>query len=111
MMETFDEYQEVVAETVLRPITCKPMDLWFDGMVEELGEIAGKRKRIHRDGNGRMYAPDVQAMVKECGDLLYYLTCFAKELGYTLEQIADMNANKVLSRQARGVLKGEGDDR
>jgi NTP pyrophosphatase (non-canonical NTP hydrolase) len=50
-------------------------------------------------------------MAKELGDVLWYLAQLATELELDLDQIAQDNLDKLLSRQQRGVLAGSGDDR
>jgi NTP pyrophosphatase (non-canonical NTP hydrolase) len=52
-----------------------------------------------------------QAMAKELGDVLWYVSQLASELGLELEDIAQANLEKLLSRQQRGVLSGNGDER
>lgn len=43
--------------------------------------------------------------------MLWYIAASAKELGYTLDQIAGMNLLKLKSRQDRNKLSGSGDKR
>jgi len=50
-------------------------------------------------------------MAKELGDVLWYVSQLASELGLELDEIASANLDKLLSRQRRGVLSGSGDDR
>jgi NTP pyrophosphatase (non-canonical NTP hydrolase) len=50
-------------------------------------------------------------MAKELGDVLWYVSQLATELGLELDEIADTNLQKLLSRQRRGVLSGSGDER
>ena len=44
-------------------------------------------------------------------DIVYEVGGFAKKYGYTLEQVAEINIAKLRDRQARGVIKGDGDER
>jgi NTP pyrophosphatase (non-canonical NTP hydrolase) len=50
-------------------------------------------------------------MAKELGDVLWYVAQLASELELDLDEIAEENLQKLLSRQRRGVLSGSGDDR
>jgi hypothetical protein len=43
--------------------------------------------------------------------VLWYLSRASAELGYTLEEIASYNAEKLRDRHARGVIGGNGDNR
>ena len=45
-------------------------------------------------------------MARECGDVLWYLTAIASDLGYSLDEIASMNLEKLEDRQRRGRIKG-----
>jgi len=81
------------------------------GLVGESGEIADKVKKIIRDKEGHV-EPEVQkALAKELGDVLWYVSNLAHELNYTLEEIAQINIDKLNSRKERNKLKGSGDDR
>ena len=48
---------------------------------------------------------------KELGDLLWYLTDAAHDLGFSLDEIAEENLAKVRDRMNRGVIQGQGDNR
>jgi NTP pyrophosphatase (non-canonical NTP hydrolase) len=52
-----------------------------------------------------------EALARELGDVLWYLSQLATEADLDLETIAEDNLEKLLSRQERGVLRGSGDDR
>lgn len=73
----------------------------------EAGEFAEKVKKAWRDNTPL----DRVEAAKELGDVLWYLDAAAKDMGFTLEQIAQMNIDKIQSRRARGVLGGSGDNR
>lgn len=81
------------------------------GLTNEAGEVAGKVKKIFRDRNGQINEADRESLKQELGDVLWYLTQICTELGLTLEEVAEANLVKLFSRQARGVIGGEGDIR
>lgn len=101
-----NEYQTQAQLTAVFPksaaLTYLPLKL--NG---EAGEVAEKIGKWIRDG-GRL---DKEAVAKELGDVLWYVAVMASTLGYTLDEIATMNLNKLADRQARGKIKGSGDDR
>ena len=81
------------------------------GLMNEAGEVAGKIKKIFRDQNGQITEEDRQSLKNELGDVLWYLTQICTELGLTLEEVAETNITKIFSRQERGKLGGDGDNR
>ena len=81
------------------------------GLVGEAGEVAEKVKKIIRDGDGTLTDPDRDKIAKELSDVCWYVAVLAYELDYTLEEIMQMNLDKLASRQERGVLSGSGDNR
>lgn len=76
------------------------------GMVGEAGEFAEKVKKHARDGVWNR-----EDAAKELGDVLWYLARIADDMGYTLEEIARLNQQKLADRKARGVMRGSGDNR
>jgi NTP pyrophosphatase (non-canonical NTP hydrolase) len=81
------------------------------GLVGESGEVAEKFKKIIRDKQGALSGEDKAEILKELGDILWYVNSVASLLGSSLEEVAMKNLDKVLSRKARGVTKGSGDNR
>lgn len=78
----------------------------------EAGEVAGKLYKNLRDRGA--YLPNVEsevAIMKELGDCLFYITATAQDLGYELEDVIDMNYEKVQLRLETGTTSGDGDDR
>lgn len=76
------------------------------GLCGEAGEAAEKIKKYFRDG-----VLDNAAVVKELGDVLFYVTALANHLGYDLQIVMDRNVEKLNSRKQRNQLQGSGDDR
>lgn len=50
-------------------------------------------------------------VIKEAGDVLWYLAALADELGMSLSEIALGNLENLAGRTERGTLQGDGDDR
>ena len=111
----FFEYEDSVASTAIYPesgqATLTALNYTVLGLVGEAGEIANKVKKIYRDKGGVLSVEDRAEISKEIGDVLWYASRAAAELGYTLEEVAEYNVEKLQSRHARGVLGGNGDNR
>jgi NTP pyrophosphatase (non-canonical NTP hydrolase) len=81
------------------------------GLVNEAGEVAGKIKKVFRDKNGEITAETREALKAELGDVLWYLAQTCTELEISLDDVAEANLTKLLDRQARGKIQGDGDNR
>jgi NTP pyrophosphatase (non-canonical NTP hydrolase) len=92
-----------------------PREAWLTypalGLAGEAGEVAEHAKKAIRDDAGQVSDERRGAMAKELGDVLWYVSQLATELELELEEIAETNLEKLLSRQRRGVLSGSGDER
>ncbi len=92
-----------------------PREAWLTypvlGLAGEAGEVAEHAKKVIRDDGGAVSDERRAAMAKELGDVLWYVAQIASELGLGLEEVAQGNLEKLLSRQRRGVLAGSGDER
>jgi len=84
-------------------------------LVGESGEIAEKLGKLMRDrdiDDFNSLSDDIKLeLVKELGDVLWYIARLSEHLGYTLAQTAQINMDKLQSRKDRGKLKGSGDNR
>jgi NTP pyrophosphatase (non-canonical NTP hydrolase) len=80
------------------------------GLSGESGELANKLKKILR-GDKTLAGEYAYEIAQELGDVLWYVSELAHNLGYDLEDIADMNLKKLKSRKERNVIKGAGDTR
>lgn len=81
------------------------------GLAGEAGEVADKVKKILRDKDGQLDDRDAVEITKEMGDVLWYLNALSIYLGSSLEDVAQYNLQKVLSRKARNKISGSGDNR
>ena len=77
------------------------------GLVGEAGEFAEKIKKQIRDGN----EVNQLELVKELGDVLFYVTALANHIGSDLQTVATNNIAKLHDRQKRNKLQGSGDNR
>lgn len=74
------------------------------GEAGEVLEKIGKSTRSEEPVNA-------EDLAKELGDVLWYVVACGKEIGYSLEQIAKLNIEKLYDRMKRNKIVGEGDDR
>jgi NTP pyrophosphatase (non-canonical NTP hydrolase) len=105
------EYQSLSRRTATYPRAGDDMTYPALGLCGEAGEVAEKVKKTIRDDGGVLSAERREALSRELGDVLWYLAQLATEAGLDLEEIAEENLDKLLSRQERGVLQGSGDER
>lgn len=81
------------------------------GLCGESGEVAEKFKKLLRDKQGVITEGDRAEIVKELGDVLWYVTAVAHLMGSSLEEVARRNNEKLASRRDRNQLSGSGDNR
>jgi NTP pyrophosphatase (non-canonical NTP hydrolase) len=105
------DYQELSRRTATYPGAGENIVYPTLGIAGEAGEVAEKVKKLLRDDDGVMTAERREALAGELGDVLWYVAQVATEAGLDLEEIAQGNLDKLLSRQQRGVLSGSGDSR
>ncbi len=111
----FSEYQAQAITTLTKDHTygdvSSELMAQVLGLVGESGEVAEKFKKIIRDKSGRISEDDKTELVKELGDILWYVNAVSVLIGSDLNEVAETNIQKVLSRKTRGVTKGGGDNR
>ena len=119
-MLEMNEYQKKAHETAKYPWGLiagnninSPVDYLYPalGLAEEAGEVAGKYAKAIRDEEGVISEERKAAIVKELGDVLWFVAELATCLEVDLDLVAEMNLQKLASRQARGKINGAGDDR
>jgi NTP pyrophosphatase (non-canonical NTP hydrolase) len=106
-----NDYQTAALKTAIYPNRGSNFIYPTLGLVGEAGEVAEKVKKILRDGDGTLTDPDRDKIALELSDVCWYLAVLAHELDYTLEELFQINIDKLASRQQRGVLSGSGDNR
>ncbi|QQS41336.1 MAG: nucleoside triphosphate pyrophosphohydrolase family protein [Acidobacteriota bacterium] len=94
----FREYQSAAAMTALYPKRLDNLEYPTLGLAGEAGEVANIVKKIQRDHGGEI-SDEIRAKLKdELGDVLWYISACADELGLTLEEIAEFNVGKLAKR-------------
>lgn len=122
-----DAYQNIAGQSAIYPGKGTPTGLTYvalkmNGEAGEFAEHLGKAMRD--DGFGQedphnFLASDPKgltperhaALVKEVGDVLWYLGAACRELGIALSEVAAINLEKLADRAERDVLRGSGDER
>lgn len=108
---TFDEYQQAALRTAAEKTKKNELFHLVLGLVGEAGEIAEKMKKWIRDQESDESKLDINDLQKELGDVLWYTAVLAHYFDIPLGETASKNIAKLADRQARGVIKGAGDNR
>lgn len=115
---TPNEYQKKAHETASYPAGTigevrQAVDYLYPalGLSEEAGEVAGKFAKAVRDNKGIITAERKLAILKELGDVQWFIAELCTILGADLEIVMNMNLNKLVDRKERGVIGGSGDNR
>lgn len=111
----FKDYSDMYFKTTFIDHS-KPLnynDLLYNGVAlsEEVGEFNGKIKKIYRDKNCIISDKDRELMLKELGDILWYIESTARLLNSSLSEVALINIKKLMDRLDNNTLKGSGDER
>ena len=107
----FSDYQLKSRATAQYPSIGHPVIYPTLGLANEAGEVAGKIKKVFRDKGGEISDETREALKAELGDVLWYIAQVCTELEISLDDVAEYNLAKLLDRQARGKIRGDGDDR
>jgi NTP pyrophosphatase (non-canonical NTP hydrolase) len=108
---SFETYHVLAFQTAIYPN--KGNNIYYPalGLTGEAGEVADKIKKIMRDKSGLFDDTDKEELVKELGDVLWYVAALCSELSVSMEYVAKTNIKKLKDRQERGKLSGSGDNR
>ncbi len=105
-----EDYLKLTNQTAIYPEagTGSDLELFYLslGLVSEAGEVAGKVKKLIRDGK-----LDTGAMAYELGDVFWYLVRLCEAVGYDPADVLEININKLLKRKESGTIQGSGDNR
>jgi NTP pyrophosphatase (non-canonical NTP hydrolase) len=114
---SLNEYQDLALDTMFVGAEWQDdVNHFAFGLAAEVGEISTLLQKFYRGdskyNNFGEYTPYVtESMRKELGDVLWHVAALAETFGWSLEEIATENVEKLQKRKAAGVLKGDGDDR
>lgn len=121
---TLDQYQELAMRTCMP--SCDNFSYMMLNLIGEVGELASKVAKDLRRGDvvlGRIdndLAPLMpfdawldreEEYEKEAGDILWQLAGLCHVMGWKLNAIGEQNLAKLASRQKRGKIDGDGDNR
>lgn len=123
MKMSLNEYQEKAMKTCMP--SCDNFSYMMLNLVGEVGELASKIAKMQRSGwmnfseDGDIepqmsfaeWTDFSDELMKEAGDILWQLAGLCKVMGWTLEDVAKGNLEKLASRAKRGVIDGNGDNR
>lgn len=91
---TGNEYQKLASRTMNNTLTLKESEFHaLHGMVGEIGEIHSLYQKVYQ---GHEF--DEEHMKKEVGDLLWFIAEFCTSHGWTLEDIMQLNIDKLKAR-------------
>lgn len=97
----FEDYQSEASQTALYPRRMSNLEYPTLGLAGEAGEVANIVKKIQRD-HGGVINDDTRLKLKdELGDVLWYISACADELGLTLKEVAEFNVQKLAKRHGR----------
>ena len=108
---TLNGYQAFAWKTAIYPRKGRNTTYPVLGLCGESGEVAEKVKKAIRDDKGQIMNKRRKEIVKELGDVLWYVSAIASELRMSLDEVAKVNMRKLVSRARRGKLHGSGDNR
>ena len=111
-------YDEFVMEKWMGEVDKPNLAIATLGLVGEAGEVAEKVKKHLRgdEAHNPLEHADIVArneeVIKELGDVLFYLSWVAQYHGSSLEGVMFENQRKLNKRLAdNGTLRGDGDNR
>lgn len=102
---TLNQYQTEAMRTASCMTAASDENLMLNGAMGlngEAGEVIDILKKHMFQGHDL----DKYHVAKECGDCLWYLAILAKGAGYTLDEIAEMNKEKLRKRYPDGFEAG-----
>lgn len=95
---TGNEYQKLASRTMSDKMTSYEQELHaLHGMASEIGELHGIYQKVYQG-----HEMDVAHKQKELGDLLWFVAEYCTAQGWKLEDIMQMNIDKLKARYPEG---------
>lgn len=95
---TGNEYQQLAARTINKKLTMYEQYMHaLHGIVGEIGELHSIFQKRYQG-----HLPDKEHIKKELGDLLWFIAEFCTAYGWKLEDIMQMNIDKLIARYPEG---------
>ena len=110
-MEHFNQYQKHALETAVYPNIGQNIIYPALGLTGEAGEVSELIKKMIRDDGGQLTEQRREKLLKELGDVLWYVAVVAHEAGLMLGDVAQVNLDKLSRRKEGGKITGSGSDR
>ena len=118
---TLNDYQEKAMTTCME--SSRNYSYMSGNLSAEVGELQGKVNKAQRKGllkfreDGHIVWIGTQTdlthfeteLAKEAGDVLWQLSGLCSVMGWELEDVAQMNLDKLAARKAVGTIDGNGD--
>lgn len=115
-----NEYQKRAMGTCME--SCNNWSYMFLNLVGEVGEFASKIGKSIRKGGLKIcnnclsligdtdgVFSQEEELKKEAGDILWQLSGLCTVMGWSLEDVAQMNLDKLAARKVAGTIDGNGD--
>lgn len=113
-----NDYQKAALTTAVYPGAGTSAAMVYTALklAGEAGEFSEHVGKAIRDDNFLVDTHDLTEerealMLKELGDVMWYIAAAAHEMGYTLSEVAECNIAKLEDRRKRNALRGSGDTR
>ena len=110
---SLNDYQEKAWSYALP--SAKDISYLFLGLTGEVGELCSAQAKWIRDNptttDSELWENKQEMLKKELGDILWFVAGIARNYYWNLEDIAQMNLNKLEDRKNRNVIQGSGDNR
>lgn len=95
---TLNEYQEQAMRTCALKDSKDQLDNAVLGLAGESGEVADYYKKVKYHS----HPLDQEKIIKELGDIMWYVALAAHSLGVTLDDVARINVKKLEKRYPNG---------